>query len=524
MTKSAKVREQLDHPVIDADGHWVELFPVFFDYIAEVGSPADVDTFRARYGHRFHGWYELTVEERRRATVAATVVLGGADQRARPRRDRTARPLLRQPRRAGASTSPIVFPSVGLTLGRDIADPELSNVAIRAYNTMVADLFSPYLDRMVPVGVLSLAEPTEAIEQLEHAHALGLKVLVTGGTIPRTIEADAEWQPDPAKRRVYIDALGVDSPYDYDPVWQKFVDLGIPVTSHSGSHGLARPQPVVELRGQPPRPLRAEPPHLRPQPVPGRRDRTVPRPSTSASSRAASGGRATSTATSSVTGRSATAGSWTSTSSRPTSTPRSSAGSSSSTPPATRATRARSTTSSPGTSTRSSPTRRRRSSRERDLDSDDFARVHIEGPDDIRRLFARNFYFGCEADDPMTSIAFNEKMGLQLKPLLGSDIAHFDVIDATEVLEEAYELVEHGHITEHNFREFTFSNVVQLYRGMNPEFFTGTVVEAEAEAEFAKYQGSAAVTYDTIVSRAARAHRVRHARTAPRCSTRSTTR
>ena len=36
---SAKVRAQLDHPVIDADGHWVELFPIFFDYIAEVGEP-----------------------------------------------------------------------------------------------------------------------------------------------------------------------------------------------------------------------------------------------------------------------------------------------------------------------------------------------------------------------------------------------------------------------------------------------------------------------------------------------------
>ena len=134
---------------------------------------------------------------------------------------------------------------------------------------------------------------------------------------------------------------------------------------------------------------------------------------------------------------------------------------------------------------------------ERDLDSDDFARVHIDGPDDIRRLFTENFYFGCEADDPMTSIAFNEKMGLQLKPLLGSDIAHFDVVDATEVLEEAYELVEDGHITAANFREFTFSNVVQLYRRMNPDFFAGTVVEQEAEAEFAKYQG-AEVSYSTI--------------------------
>ena len=40
--------------------------------------------------------------------------------------------------------------------------------------------------------------------------------------------------------------------------------------------------------------------------------------------------------------------------------------------------------------------------------------------------------------------------------------------------------------------------MVQLYRGMNPDFFTGTVVEQEAEAEFAKYQGSGVVSYETI--------------------------
>src|SRR6185312_9393409 len=101
-----------------------------------------------------------------------------------------------------------------------------------------------------------------------------------------------------------------------------------------------------------------------------------------------------------------------------------------------------------------------------------------------------NFYFGCEADDPMTSIAFDDKMGLRLKPLFGSDIAHFDVIDATEVLEEAYELVEDGHITEDDFRELTFSNVVHLYRDMNPAFFAGTVVETAAEAELASNEGA----------------------------------
>src|SRR5262249_7790203 len=131
----------------------------------------------------------------------------------------------------------IVFPTIGLTLGRDIADPELGAVAMRAYNTMAADLWSPHADRVVPVGVLSLAEPADAVVQLDQAHELGLKLLVTAGTTLRTTDAAAEWQPDPARRRVYVDALGLDSPYDYDPVWQRFVDLGIPVTSHSGSMG-----------------------------------------------------------------------------------------------------------------------------------------------------------------------------------------------------------------------------------------------------------------------------------------------
>jgi hypothetical protein len=128
----------------------------------------------------------------------------------------------------------------------------------------------------------------------------------------------------------------------------------------------------------------------------------------------------------------------------------------------------------------------------RNLSADEFQHTPISGPDDIRRLFVEPFFFGCESDDPITAWAFDERTKTSLKPVFSSDISHFDVTDMTEVLEEAYELVEDGHITDGNFREFTFSNVVQLYRGMNPSFFAGTVVEAEAEAEFAKYQGDRA--------------------------------
>ena len=96
----AKVRAQLDHPVVDADGHWVELFPVYFDYIAEVGAGRRRQVPH-RYGHRFHGWYESTHRGAPATAPPAAVLLGRAGQRARPSRHRDPGPVLRQPRRLG---------------------------------------------------------------------------------------------------------------------------------------------------------------------------------------------------------------------------------------------------------------------------------------------------------------------------------------------------------------------------------------------------------------------------------------
>src|SRR6516225_3537993 len=63
---------------------------------------------------------------------------------------------------------------------------------------------------------------------------------------------------------------------------------------------------------------------------------------------------------------------------------------------------------------------------------DDYARCQIERAEDIRDLFCRNFYFGCEADDPVNAWAFDRRVNpfdAQLKTLLGSDIGHFEVTD-----------------------------------------------------------------------------------------------
>jgi hypothetical protein len=61
-----------------------------------------------------------------------------------------------------------------------------------------------------------------------------------------------------------------------------------------------------------------------------------------------------------------------------------------------------------------------------------------------------------------------------------SDIGHFDVPDMTEVVPDAYQLVEHGLITEDDFRDFMFTNAVRFWGEVNPDFFEGTSVEKQA--------------------------------------------
>jgi hypothetical protein len=49
-----------------------------------------------------------------------------------------------------------------------------------------------------------------------------------------------------------------------------------------------------------------------------------------------------------------------------------------------------------------------------------------------------------------------------------------------EVVPEAHELVEHGLLTDDDFRDFMFANAVRFWGEVNPEFFEGTVVENAA--------------------------------------------
>ena len=131
---------------------------------------------------------------------------------------------------------------------------------------------------------------------------------------------------------------------------------------------------------------------------------------------------------------------------------------------------------------------------------DEFAPCGIKDKRDIKDLFVPHFYFGCEADDPITALAFDTRKnpyGGKLNAIFSSDIGHWDVVDMREVTSEAYELVEHGLLNEDEFRDFTFTNAARMWGSMNPDFFKGTVVESEAAKVLAVETKRTAAAKDT---------------------------
>jgi hypothetical protein len=123
---------------------------------------------------------------------------------------------------------------------------------------------------------------------------------------------------------------------------------------------------------------------------------------------------------------------------------------------------------------------------------DEWAESGIKRPGDIRDMFADRFFFGCEADDRMNATAFDTRLNhykIRLNAMLGSDIGHWDVIDITDVLPEAWTLVDDELLTPDDFRDFAFGNAVDFHAGLDPDFFAGTAVADAAKTHLAAKAG-----------------------------------
>src|SRR5260370_28992156 len=117
-----------------------------------------------------------------------------------------------------------------------MGDGEPRRAVVRGFNIVAADYFRDFSARMTPAAVIPMHTPEEAIEELEFVtKQLGSKVGMFGSNLPRPVPSAAAEDPESRRFTVWYDVLGIDSPYDYDPVWQKCVELGVAPTFDSGS-------------------------------------------------------------------------------------------------------------------------------------------------------------------------------------------------------------------------------------------------------------------------------------------------
>ena len=471
----AAIRARLDHPVIDSDGHVMEFMPLVLDYVKEIGGAQAVDGFQQALA-RFGRWFGMTPDERRDTWTWIPPAGNGTPPLSTLDNASAYLPRLLHGRMDDLGLDyAIIYPSLGLlcvsTPG--MQDDETRRVACRAFNTYYADFYRECSDRLTPAAIIPMHTPEEAIEELEHAvGVLGLKAVVVAGHVRRPIPALLREHPELATSGLAdrLDTFGLDSDHDYDPFWARCVELKVAPTQHNAFIGVGGHQSVSNYTYNHLGHFADSGAALCKSLILGGVARRFP---TLRFGFLECGVGWACTLLADLVGH------W------------------------------------EKLSLKAWEASRRR---DHDLDemrrlirehgpprlqerlpevmdmlakqhateplADEFAASGIESVEDIRDLFVPNFFFGCEADDPVTAWAFNGKanaFGARLQAMMGSDIGHWDVPDMRMVLPEARELVEKGLIGEDDFRDFVFTNPVRMHTGMNPDFFAGTRCESAVQ-------------------------------------------
>src|SRR5437764_10677660 len=231
---AAQIKSRLDHPVIDADGHWVEYGPVFTEQLKKVGGEDAVRGWNA-VGGGVRGVLAMSVEERRRRRISQELFWGHPSKNTRDFATAVFPRLLYERLDEIGLDFAIIYPTGGLRVPR-VGDGEARRAACRAYNIVTAEYFGAFADRMTPAAIIPMHTPEEAIAELEYAvKQLGYKVAMFGSLMDRPVEAAGKVEGEAARFAVWQDVIGLDSEHDYDPVWAKCLELGISPSFHSGA-------------------------------------------------------------------------------------------------------------------------------------------------------------------------------------------------------------------------------------------------------------------------------------------------
>jgi predicted TIM-barrel fold metal-dependent hydrolase len=490
-SRSATIRATLDYPVIDTDVHTNDFTPVFEDYIANYGGAKLVDELRKSENSQLNSksegkdWYQQTPEERHYYRTIRSPWWARVTRNTLDLATYTLPELLYERQAEQGSDYSVLFPNNALAAAG--AKPEHRQALQRAINHYHADIYRKYSDHLTPVAGITLTTPQEGIEELEFAvKTLGLKVINIPGGVKRPIKAIADKYPPEefpkiAKYASYIDFYGLDSEYDYDPFWEKVVELGVPVTTHYGSQGWTGRSSISNYMNN----------HI---------------------GHFANGSQAFAKALffGGVTRRfpqlrvamlegGADWGAHVYIHLVDRFSKRNLHGLQNYNPALTNADelfelfeqyggellKGYSLSKEELTKTVLSSSFNRFSRDPVGSELEDFAAAGIETIEDIRDRWVNSFFFGSESDDRTIAAAFNTKanpLGVKINAIYSSDVGHWDVPDLTVPLAESWELVEEGVISEADFKAYVFSNPYKLYTEANPDFFKGTAIESKLSA------------------------------------------
>jgi predicted TIM-barrel fold metal-dependent hydrolase len=471
---SLRVRGGLSHPVIDGDGHIVDFLPALRDFLRAEGGETLAQQVMPLTGVRgFGSWMGSSWEQRRERRLMRGPWLGFPTGNTLDRCTSSIPRLLYERLDEFGIDFAVCFGSGGLVASG--VDPGVRRAATRAMVRYHHELYGEYADRLTIAAQITMDTPQQAVEDLEHAVAAGAKVVSVG---PRLRVVPAAGALDPSiPPAMWVDALALDSAYDFDPFWRRCVELRVPVAAHTGGIGWHHSSSISSyvfnhighfavggetfckalilggvMRRFPElrvgfmeggalwgvRVLADLVAHWDKRNVDAVRTRLHPDRFDLALAeklfgrygpRLISEGRIHEVADDLM--------SW-----------------------------------SPAPA---------------DDDLDEFAASGIHEAVAIRPQYAR-FFFGCEADDATVACAFDRRLnpfGDALGAMFSSDIGHWDVTDMSCCLADAWDLVERELLDKAQFEEFVFTNAVRFYAGANPDFFDGTRIAREAAAALA---------------------------------------
>jgi predicted TIM-barrel fold metal-dependent hydrolase len=470
-TKSAAIRAQLSHPIIDSDGHTAEFEPALFDYMKTIGGSAVVERFKAAPDVPFRfQWYKMSPQERRERRALRPHWWVHPTKNTLDRAASSLPTLLHERLDEMGLDYTIIYPSIGMA-ALHASDEEVRRVCCRALNTYHADIFRECADRMTPVAVIPMYTPQEAIDELDYVvNTLGLKAILMAAQVRRPIKAVAASAPELGRYAFWLDTFGLDSEYNYDPVWAKCIELQVAPTFHSLGVGWGSRASISNFMYNHLGHFAASADAICKSLFFGGVTRRFPQ------LRCAflEGGVAWASMLFND-----LVGHW----------EKHNVQFVENFDPKNLDERLmHELFSKYGNNTLSADKLANKDERsyllwgapENPADLDEWAACQIEKKEDIRDLFVPNFFFGCEGDDRLTPMAFDDKKHAfrsRLNAIYGSDLGHWDLPDMRDAAAEAYELVEKGYMSEEDFRDFVFVNPVKHKAEMNPDFFKGTVVE-----------------------------------------------